>query len=168
MKDYPTFLQAAALIKKRNLKMRFVCVGKGEAKYEKAMCNMATELGLDDVLIWAGRRSDMVAVYNAFDIITSSSSFGEGFPNVIGEAMSCGVPCVVTDVGDSAWMVGEAGLVVSAKDTKALSESWNKMFLLGRPELRQLAAIARQRMANKFCVNVLLDRTEQVLVRSNS
>jgi len=165
MKGHPDFLEAAVLIKQQYPHIRFVCVGKGNVTYEKTMHKMATELGLDDVLIWAGRHSDMIAVYSALDIASSSSSYGEGFPNVIGEAMSCGVPCVVTDVGDSAVVVGETGLVVPAKDSMALSLAWQRMFSLDKMTFDGLSAVARKRAVNEFSVSALLDRTEQVLIR---
>lgn len=161
MKGLPTFLEAAVLIKQQVPQARFVCVGKGEAVYKKNMCKLATELGLDDVLIWAGRRTDMTAVYNAFDI-ASSSSYGEGFPNVIGEAMACGVPCVVTAVGDSALIVGETGIVVKANDSHALAASLNEMLSLDDVEFKRLSNVARKRVIDGFSVNTLIDSTECV------
>lgn len=166
MKGHSTFLEAAAMIKQQYSRVRFVCVGSGEVMYEESMQRQSTELGLDNVLIWAGRQSDMVAVYNALDI-TSSSSYGEGFPNVIGEAMACGALCVVTDVGDSALLVGETGLVVPAKDSKGLSVAWSEMLLLGNEKFEDLSIDVRQRVINEFSVSALLDRTERVLVQGH-
>jgi len=120
MKDHPTFLKAAALLGKQREDIRFVCVGEGLAHYRNQLHTLSKELGLTNRIIWAGARPDMPAVYNAFDIATSSSSYGEGWSNVIGEAMACGIPCVVTDVGDSAWIVGKNGIVVKPNDVNAV------------------------------------------------
>ena len=166
MKGHPIFLEAAAQIKRKQASVRFVCVGKGETEYENSMRELAREMGLDDVLIWAGVCSNMVEVYNAFDI-ASSSSYSEGFPNVLGEAMACGVPCVVTDVGDSALVVGETCLVVPAKDSKALSAAWNEMLSLGVTEFRDLSSTVRERIINGFSINSLIEGTEQVLLEGS-
>ena len=167
MKGIPVFLAAAAKIKQQHAHARFVWVGVGEANYEKKMHELATQLNLNDVLIWAGRHTDMLAVYNAFDI-SSSSSCGEGFPNVLGEAMACGVPCVVTDVGDSALVVGEIGKIVPAKDSKALSSAWNEMLLLDDEEIKPLSVSARKRVVNKFSMKALLNDTEHVISQGTS
>jgi len=159
MKGIPTFLEAAVHIRQIDSSLHFVWVGTGEANYEKSMHELATELGLDDVMIWAGRHADMGAVYNAFDIV-SSSSYGEGFPNVVGEAMACGVPCVVTDVGDSALLVGDAGLVVPVEDREFLCEAWRKLFALSRKEVEQVSLLERKRIVNLFSIGALLDRTD--------
>lgn len=158
MKGYPTFLEAAVMIKRQYPLVRFVCVGTGEAVYENAIHKLATELKLDDVLIWAGLRSDMVAVYNAFDIAASSSSYGEGFPNVIGEAMSCGVPCVVTDVGDSALVVGETGLVVSAANARGLATGILEVVDRLKNGVVEIGLI-RERIEDEFSVHRLLSQT---------
>jgi glycosyltransferase involved in cell wall biosynthesis len=105
MKDHPTFLRAAALLARQSCSVRFVCVGTGPQQYEADLRSLSSDLGLDGKVLWAGGRSDMPAVYSALDLVCSSSSYGEGLPNAIAEAMSCGVPCVVTDVGDSARLV---------------------------------------------------------------
>ena len=162
MKGHPIFLDAAALLKKENSNVRFVCVGVGDVVYERAMRQLATDLGLDDVLIWAGRHAYMLAVYNAFDI-ASSSSYGEGFPNVIGEAMACGVPCVVTDVGDSTLVVGEAGSIIPSKDSQALFSAWVDMLDLDKAELCELSLLVREHIDTKFSIDRLISETEKSL-----
>jgi len=126
MKDHPTFLRAAALLAWERSDARFVCVGDGPEAYRHELQQLNAELGITNRVIWTGARRDMPAVYNALDIC-ASSSYGEGFPNVIGEAMACGVPCVATDVGDSAWIIGDMGIVVPPRDPQALADGWRKM-----------------------------------------
>ena len=133
MKDHQNFLRAAAqvcrhaddaaigLVSRTAHDARFVCVGDGPADYRKELKILANDLGLADRLIWQGATADVAAVYNALDVLVSSSR-AEGLPNVVGEAMSCGVPCVVTDVGDSRRLVGDRGIVVAPRDSAALAE----------------------------------------------
>lgn len=160
MKDHPTFLKAAALLAKKREDVHFICLGTGPKSYESQLIHMGKELGLSGRITWLAPRSDMPAVYNAFDIVTSSSSFGEGFPNVIGEAMACQVPCVVTDVGDSPWIVGEAGIVVPPNDPKALSTGWTRCLSQDKNEA---ASKARFRIEDNFSLHHLIQRTEKVL-----
>ena len=160
MKDHPTFLRAAALLAKGQPGVRFVCVGDGPAPYKQDLLNLVASLGLGRQLIWAGVMPDMLAVYNAFDIVTLSSS-GEGSPYVIGEAMACGVPCVVTDVGDSARIVGKMGVVVPPKDPQALAEGL-EMMLSKRMELEPYAL--RERIIAGFSAQALVRATEKALM----
>lgn len=161
MKGHPIFLRAAARLSQEREDVRFVCIGDGPPAYREELHTLGRELGLDDYrLIWAGSRSDMPAVQNALDIAVSSSLFGEGFPNVIGEAMACGVPCVVTDVGDSAWIVGETGVVVPPGDPDALVAGW-KQCLAG--DRTAAGRRARERIVQNFGVHRLAEKTEQLL-----
>ena len=117
-KDYPTFIKAAAILARSNPSLRFVCVGDGTD--DQKLRRMASDEGLSDRIIWAGGRSDMPVVYNALDICVSSS-VSEGFPNVIAEAMACGTPCVATDAGDSAHIIGPTGIIVPSSDPAVLA-----------------------------------------------
>ncbi len=163
MKGHSVFLTAAGRLAEEHHAARFVCVGDGPAACRDELKTLAHELGLDDRLIWAGASSDMVAVYNALDIATSSSGFGEGFSNAIGEAMACEIPSVVTDVGDSAWIVEDRRCVVPAKDPAALCSAWRG--LLSDPERRiTVAWTARRRIEQHFSVRQLTVRTEQLLL----
>lgn len=154
MKDYPTFLRAVESILNVRNDLRFVCVGDGPAEYREPIMALAAKLNLAERIIWAGDQDDMPAVYNAIDIATTSSR-GEGLPNVIGEAMACGIPCVVTDVGDSAHVVGDTGIVVRPRDPEALAAGWQQMLQLSDSVRRELGARARQRIREKFSVAVM-------------
>ena len=159
MKDHSTFLRAAALLAGLRSDVRFVCVGDGPASYKAELQELAATLGLTSRLIWAGERHDMPAVFNALDIGCSSSS-GEGFSNVIAEAMACGVPCVVTDVGDSALIVGATGEVVPARDPEALCRGLVTM--LARLDAQARSA-ARASITTRFTNDVLAATTLRAL-----
>ena len=90
MKDHTTFLQAVKIFDQKECSVRFVCIGDGREPYKSEIHSLCRRLGLNGSLIWTGERYDMPAVFSALDIVTSTSSYGEGFPNVIGEAMACG------------------------------------------------------------------------------
>lgn len=158
IKDHPNFLRAAALLAHEREDVRFVCVGGGNPVYRDELRSRSRNLDLEDCLVWAGVRGDTQAVFNALDVAISSS-YGEGFPNVVGEAMACGVPCVVTDVGDSADIVGDTGIVVPAKDPEALAEGM-RLCLAGSGESGENA---RLRIETNFSTGLLIDRTEKAL-----
>ena len=162
MKDHPTFLRAAALLLHRQQNARFVCIGGGCQQYQAELQSLARELGLDRYIVWAGARRDMQHVYNALNI-GCSSSYGEGFPNVVAEAMACGVPCVVTDVGDSRLVVGDTGIVVPPKDPEMLCEALQKMILLGERGRHEFGMKARQRIIQNFGVERLITTTGSIL-----
>lgn len=162
-KDHVSFLRAASLLVRERDDVRFVCVGSGPEKILRRLKLFAEELELVERLKWAGARYDMCAVYNALDIFTSSSCWGEGFPNVIGEAMACGVPSVVTDAGDSAAIVGDAGIVVPSKDPEALCHGWKEILSLSKEEREALGLVARERIRNEFSPRLLAERTAAAL-----
>jgi glycosyltransferase involved in cell wall biosynthesis len=118
---------------------------------------------LNNYLVWAGESRNMGAVQNALDIATSSSSFGEGLSNAIGEAMACGVPCVVTDVGDSAILVGATGLVVPPGEPAAMAAAWKRLLDMPAAERAALGRAARQRIVEEYSIEQLVGRTESAL-----
>jgi len=159
MKDHPIFIEAAALLAKRRSEIRFVCVGGGPDEYRAELQRHAKQLGLEDRLLWVGIREDMPAVYTALDIAVSSS-YGEGFANVIGEAMACGVPCVVTNVGDSARVVADLGEVVPPKDPVALRDAIERL-LDKKPHT---PAQVRLRIVEGLSAEAMVVNTERVLL----
>jgi glycosyltransferase involved in cell wall biosynthesis len=161
-KDHGTFLRAAAQIAQSRPDVRFVCIGDGARSCRSELMKLAESLGLSTRLIWAGARDDMTAVYSAMDI-AASSSCSEGFSNVIAEAMACERPCVVTDVGDSAWIVVKPGQVVPASNPTALAEALLRLIDLPEDDRATLGRAARARVETEFSVEALLARTSAVL-----
>ena len=163
MKDHPTFLRAAASLAARDPRWRFVCVGAGaESEYGRTLAPLADSLGLHGRLTWAGARDDMPAIYSALDI-AASTSYGEGFPNTVAEAMACGRPCVVTDVGDSARIVGDTGMVVAPRNPDALAEGMDRLYRRMLTDTHRLAPVTRSRIAREFGVDTLMQNTDAVL-----
>jgi glycosyltransferase involved in cell wall biosynthesis len=165
MKDHPTFLKAAAQLAAIRDDVRFLCVGEGPEPYRHHLIAFAETLHLADKLIWVRCTDDMKGIYNALDILTLSSAYGEGFPNVIGEAMACGVPCAVTNVGDSAYIVGDTGEVVPAKHPEALARAWDAMLTRLEEEGGTFRERARQRLCALFGEQALINQTKQALLK---
>jgi glycosyltransferase involved in cell wall biosynthesis len=107
-----------------------------------------------------GRRGDISRLVAGLDIAASSSSCGEGFPNVIGEAMSCGVPCVVTDVGDSAMIVGDTGYVVPPRNSEAFADALNKLLSLSPQARMDLGQQARRRVKKNYSLSDIVQHYE--------
>ena len=164
MKDHANFLHAAARLAVERPDARFVCVGGGPADYAARLRALSEGLGLAGRLVWAGTRHDMERVYNALDLLCLASAYGEGFPNVLGEAMACGVPCVATDAGDAKIVVGEAGVLVPPGDAAALAQGLAAM--LGRLEREgaSLHAACRARIVENFSVQRMVAATETLLL----
>lgn len=101
----------------------------------------------------------MPTVLNSIDVLCSSS-YSEGFPNVIGEAMACGKPCVVTDVGDSARIVGESGIAVPPGDPRLLANGMRTM-LDGLSDMDPLKI--RNIIVRNFGIEKMVDETEKAL-----
>ena len=154
-KDHKTFVQAAGLLAAYRPEVRFVLCGAGISWENQTLATWIEAAGLRDRVHLLGRRDDMAAVQAALDLACSSSR-GEAFPLAVGEAMAAGVPCVVTDVGDSAVIVGETGRVVPARDPAAMAAALTELVAIG-PECRhQLGVDARRRIAERFSLERML------------
>jgi len=162
-KDYPNFLNAAALLVKERTDVCFVCVGSGPENLMREYQQMAHKLNLNNFLIWAGEQRDMRSVYNALDILVLSSCYGEGFPNAIGEAMACGIPCVATNVGDTEQLIGPLGEIVPPKEPEALKRAIVALLDRLEKEGHNLKIATRQRVIERFSVANLIFQTIDTL-----
>ena len=127
MKDHTTFLKAASILVESMPTARFICAGGTSAEnsgYANGIKNTAVELGLEDNVLWLGPRNDPELLMPACDLTTLSSDSGEGFPNSVAESMACGIPCVVTDVGDSAAIAPDISMVVQHGNPEELATAW--------------------------------------------
>jgi glycosyltransferase involved in cell wall biosynthesis len=104
-----------------------------------------------------GVRSDMENVYPAFTIFTLCSAFGEGFPLTLGEAMASGLPCVATDVGDSAEIIAGTGRITRARDASGIASAWIELLSLPEEALASLARQARQRVIHHYALSETIE-----------
>lgn len=158
IKDHAGFLQAASLVAAEVPGARFVCVGDGPEPLWQSLRRRAAELGIEPEIVWSGRREDMPDVLSAIDV-ACSSSLSEGFSNALAEALSCSVPCVGTDVGDTAALIGAAGRTVPARDPAALARAIVELLRLPPPARAELQALARAQVVEHFGEDALVQRT---------
>jgi len=153
MKGHQVFLQAAKIAAATDPRLRFLCIGDGP-EMNRLKC-LSDDLGLAGRIIFTGEM-DPAAALNALDIACSCSLWGEGFSNSIAEAMACGLPCIVTDVGDSKMLVGDAGTIIPPGSADTLADA-----LLAQVAAsgRQDPAFPRARIVESFSVSRMVDRT---------
>ncbi|MDE2461749.1 MAG: glycosyltransferase, partial [Gammaproteobacteria bacterium] len=145
LKDHANFLRAARQVADAQPDARFVLAGRQVCPENRTLMNLVQELQLQERTMLLGERADVPDLLNAMDIYVSSSS-SEAFPNAVGEAMSCDVPCVVTDTGDSAELVADTGVAVPVKSPEQLAEGMLQLIRAGAARRTQLGAAARERI----------------------
>lgn len=160
MKGYANFLQAAGVLLERYGGVHLVLAGRGIERGNEELEGLIRASGKGGNFHLLGERRDIPQILAALDILTSSS-FGEGFPNIIGEAMACGVPCVVTDVGDSRMILGKTGRVVPAGEPYALAAAWGEMIEMGPRSRFELGTASRRRIEEHFSLSGIVARYEE-------
>lgn len=164
MKDHANFLRAAAELMKSGAEtdVAFLLAGRGIDPSNGMLTELIHQLGLGSKVYLLGERGDIPKLMAALDIATLASAWGEGFPNVLGEAMACGVPCVATDVGDSAYLIGATGAVAPPGDARALAAAWQALIAAGAKGRRRLGGEARRRIAEHFSLSEIVRRYEEL------
>ena len=161
LKDHRNFLWAAARLHKKMPEVNFLLCGLDITWENSQLAGWIEAAGIRNRCHLLGVRQDIPRLFAAMDIATTASR-SEAFPVVIGEAMACGTPCVVTDVGDSAMIVDQTGIVVPPRDPVALAEAWRKLIDAG-PEVRQfLGMAARRRVQQHFGLPAIVDRYQAI------
>ena len=163
MKDHETFLRAAALLARRRPDVRFLLAGAGTEPGGRVEA-LVREAALGPRLVRLGARDGMPGITAALDVAASVSRFGEGFPNVVAEALACGVPCVVTDVGDAARIVGEAGRVVPRADPYGLADACDDLIAAGPEARRAMGRRGREHVGRLYSLARAVGRYEDLYV----
>ncbi len=149
-KDHRTFVAAAARLRAARPDAHFLLCGDGITWENPALAGWLAAAGLREGVHLLGPRDDLPRLTAALDVACSASAYGEGFSNVLGEAMACGVPCVATDVGDAAHIVGATGRVVPPRQPVALSAAIEQVLALAPATRAALGHAARARVEAHF------------------
>lgn len=148
-KSHATFFAAAGRLANKRHDLHLLLCGAGMEYCNPDVQAMIGSNTYASRIHLLGQRNDVASILNALDLFMLSSS-GEGWPNVVGEAMACGIPCVVTDVGDVAKIVKDTGFIVPPYDPVALADAADKFFTLSDSQRRHLSKAARHRVENHF------------------
>lgn len=159
LKGHSNILAAAALLAEQHADVHFVLVGRGVDFSNPVFAQPARSTPLAGRIHLLGERQDIPALTAGLDVAVTPS-VSEGFANAIGEAMSCGIPCVVTDVGDSAKVVGECGRVVPPGDSAALAKAIFELLRMPVETRRGLGLQARQRVIDEYSIAAVAARYE--------
>lgn len=162
MKDHDNFFKAVKIIAENHNEVNFVLVGHEVENTNSSISDMLSLNGIKNKVFLLGERQDIDKITAGLDIAFSSSSYGEGFPNVVGEAMACGVPCVVTDVGDSALIVGDTGIVVPPRNPVAMAKACGRMIEAGMHEREKLGEKARERVVTNYALDKIVCQYENL------
>ena len=157
MKDHPVFLRAALDLALRYPETHFLLSGR-DVSLENTAIEQLVPAQVRDRFHLLGERGDISDLMSAMDIFCLSSAWGEGFPNVIGEAMAIGVPCVAADVGDSAIIIGDTGVVVPPRDEEALASGIESLLTMPLEERRTLGASARARIEANYTLGAIVEQ----------
>lgn len=164
-KDVPNFLAAAQQVAMALPAARFVMVGAGMAWDNAPLAEAVRSRGLEGRVLLLGARSDVNVCLGALDVFCLSSRT-EGFPNVVGEAMAAGVPCVVTDVGDAAVLVGDTAPVVPRENSEQLAWALLQVAALPRAQRRARGLLGRERIVRQFSMEEAVRRFDEVYHRA--
>lgn len=159
-KDHAGFVKSAEILSRRLANVYFVMVGDKVTPENTELQTLISKSGLEQRFRLLGRRSDIAQLTAGFDVAASSSAYGEAFSNVLGEAMSCGIPCVATDVGDARLIIDDTGLVVPPREPFALAAALEKLLSLPAGERTHLGERARTRVRENFSLSDIIQRYE--------
>ena len=149
VKNHEGFLEAAVTIHAALPEVHFVMAGKNVGESNPKILRIIEDYKLSKCVHLLGHRNDIEKLMTGIDVHVSASHT-EAFPNVIGEAMAGGTPSVATDVGDSAWIIGDTGKVVPRGNMQALAEGVTDLLMMPLEGRQALGRKARARIKEEF------------------
>lgn len=161
IKDHATFVAAARPIADRVPAARFLLAGRGVDDANTELTSMLERSGIRDRFHLCGDVDDNVSLFNALDIAVCSS-YSEAFPNVLGEAMASGVPCVTTRVGEAEALVDGTGRIVPIRDPEALAAAVLDLATMDPASRAALGRTARERIAANYSIDAAVRRYEKL------
>lgn len=161
-KDHENFVRAAQILSQSDGRTHFVLIGAGSEWSNELLARPIENAGLKARFHLLGRRDDIARWSAGLDVLALSSAYGEAFPMVVGQAMACETVCAVTDVGDSADLVGDTGAVVPPRDAGALARALSELLSAPPDERAASGKAARLRIEERFSIASVTARYEEL------
>lgn len=159
-KDHPRLIRAAGEVVRRGGDLQLVLIGDGVDPSDAAIAAALGDAALGDRISFLGLRDDVPSLMAGFDLLVTPSAYGEAFPVVVAEAMAAGVPCIATDLGDCAMLIGGTGSIIPPRDTAALVAALEQWLGRSADERRAAGAAARARIVANFTLQAVARRYE--------
>lgn len=166
MKGHTIFLNAASCLLASYPDVYFLIAGPEDTIKCNALQNMICKSGIQDHVKYIGNISNPEQLYPAFDIMTLPSLWGEGFSNVIGEAMACEIPCIATDIGDVNQLVGNTGIIIKPNDPLQLASAWKHLIELSPENIMVRKRSARSRILSRYTLSHVTQQYEEIYQRT--
>ena len=151
-KDAASLAEAVLIARRSCVDAHLILTGEGMDRPTGRLAELLKALPSDRVTL-RGHDGSLADLLQGLDLLALSSAWGEGFPNILGEAMACGIACIATDVGDSGWVLGDTGIIVPPRDAAALADGIVSLDRMGSDGRRQLGAAARARVKERFSMS---------------
>jgi glycosyltransferase involved in cell wall biosynthesis len=167
-KDIPNLLAAVRIAADSGVPIKCLLVGSGLDEQNSQLREAIDRAGCDNLVMLLGRRADIADVARSMDLHILASSGAEGFPNAVAETMACGTVNVVTDVGDSAMIVGEAGWIVPPRQPQRIADAILDAHResSGSPKQWQTRrSAARARIVGNFSLERMIDAYRELWLR---
>ena len=161
VKGHDIFIKAVSILRREVSNVKFLLNGSNIEISNSKLMKMISKEGIQDFIHISDSKLEVTNILLACDILVSSSKF-ESFPNIICEAMACSIPCVVTNVGDCAEIVGETGIIVSANDADELSSAIMGLINMPLKDRKKLGANARLRIKNNFSLSLMMEKYNNI------
>ncbi len=161
-KDYSNLLSAAKILLQNEPDVHFILAGYLVDDKNESLTQEIKRLNIEKSIHLLGVQNDLEKLYPAMDIVTLTSAFGEALPVTICEAMSCGIPCVATDVGDVKMVIGDTGYVVQPGNSEELARAWKKVIKLSGEEYKILSEQSRNRIVELYNTKTMVQKYREV------
>jgi glycosyltransferase involved in cell wall biosynthesis len=163
VKNHALFLEAARLLLQHQSNVHFILAGRGVTANNPNLHYLLEKIPAQQNLHLLGGRKDIPHLMNALDIYTLTSSYGEGFPESVAEAMACGIPCITTDVSDIARIMGNTGqrLPVQEITPSALAFAWLEWMNAGEAWRQEIGSRAMQRIQQAYTIQTITEQYQK-------
>lgn len=153
LKNHENLLRSFSHLQQKHKECYLILCGNNVDLRNEQLNSLLFKLELTNVLMLGDRR-DIPSIMKSFDALLLPS-FSEGFPNVLGEAMATGLPCIVSDVGDSKSIVGQTGYIIENNDVKGLIDCLERFINLSYSGRQKLSLLARTRITDSFSIQAI-------------
>lgn len=162
-KNHALFMEAAHLLGMHNRNVHFILAGEQVSTDNPEIAALLKRFPtLQGKLHLLGKRQDIPALMNALDMFTLTATRGDGFPNAVGEAMACGVPCIATDIGDTALLINKTGQTLQEATPSSLAFAWQEWINAGEIWRKEQGRQARKRIQKHYAIQNIASQYQDI------